>query len=182
MRSSTSRMGMAVTLGKAAVTADCTASSWAGGTRAVASQVVGAPSSAPWEKITKKLVLKVCHSTRRRLTTRAVTVTPWMSKPRVLPMPTPRFLAISSSTEMSGSRAASSGVHQRPATTGFSGGAWAAQVNTYSRERYQTSSRRWRASRETGAPLIDASRERTTGVSVGSWPVLSWTRRRNAGA
>src|SRR5215470_3369191 len=157
MRSSTSRMGMAVTLGKAAVTADCTASSSARETRAVASQVVGAPSSAPWEKMTKKLVLKVCHSTRRRLNTRAVTVTPWMSNPSVLPMVTPRFFAMSSSTEIRGSRAASAAAH----------------VSTYSRERYHTSSRRCRGSRDTGAPSIEASRERTTGVRAGSRPVRS---------
>ena len=75
-RVSTSRTGIAVILGKAATTADWTRSSLSSGTRAVAMKVDGAPSSAPGEKITKKFEPKVCQSTRRRLTTRAVTGTP----------------------------------------------------------------------------------------------------------
>src|SRR2546427_603700 len=67
--------------------------------------------------MTKKLESRLCQSTRRRFTTRAVTDTPWMSKVKVEPRPTSSCRAISSSTEISGSRAASSGVHHRPAVT-----------------------------------------------------------------
>ena len=81
------------------------------------------------------------------------------------PRPTPSWRAISSSTEIRGSRAASAGVHQRPATTVLWPGGSAAHVSTYSRVRYHASSRRVFSPWATGAPLTAASRERTTGVS-----------------
>src|SRR5260370_38585499 len=93
-------------------------------------KVGGAPASAPGEKITKKLEARLRQSTWRRLVTRAETGTPWTSKVRVSPRPTPSWRAISSSTEIKGSRAASAGVHQFPATTVLWPGGRAAHVST----------------------------------------------------
>ncbi len=182
-RSSTSRTGTAATLGKAATTADCTAASRARGTRAVASSVCGAPSRAPGDRITKKLAPSVCHSTRRRLATRAVTGTPSTSKVSEPPTPTPSCFAMSSSTEARGSRAASSGVHHRPATSVSRPGASAAHVSMYSRVSGQASSRRARVSAWTGTPPTADSRARTTGSrSTPSTPTSAWSSWRNGEA
>ena len=146
-------------------------------------KVVGAPSSAPGEKITKKLEVRLRQSTCRRLVIRAVTGTPWMSKVSVSPSPTPSSRAISSSTEIRGSRAASAAVHQRPATSRLCPGGSAAHVSTYSRVRAQVSSRRVLPPGVGAAPLTAASRERTTGVSAAGasapWPA---TRAANGAA
>src|SRR4029077_16188032 len=97
-----------------------------GRARTVAMKVVGAPSSAPGEKITKKLEARLRQSTWRRFLTRAETGTPWTSKGSVSPRPTPSWRAISSSTEMRGSRAASPGGHHRagPHVVWGGGGGW----------------------------------------------------------
>src|SRR6266540_6132720 len=57
----------------------CSADSAAAGTRAVATHIAGAPSSEPGERTTKKLVVRLCQSTRRRLVTSASMATPWTS-------------------------------------------------------------------------------------------------------
>ena len=101
---------------------------------------------------------------------RAVTGTPCTSNVRVSPSFTPSDFAISSSTEIRASRAASSGVHQRPATTRLAAGGAEAQVRMYSRVRCQRSSapRAGRALHRRAR--IAARRARTTGISSGRSP------------
>src|SRR5437867_1220713 len=130
----------------------------------------------------KKLVLRLCQSILRRLATSASTGTPWTSKVSVPPTPTPKYFAAASSTETRGRAAASLAVHQRPRVITFAGGGSAAQVNMYSRVRYQILSgasrfRRSISSRVTDAPSIAASRSRTTGVSAAAVPPTAATRR-----
>ena len=133
----------------------------------------------------KKLVLRLCQSILRRLATSASTGTPWTSKVSVPPTPTPKYFAAASSTDTRGRAAASLAVHQRPRVITLAGGGSAAQVNMYSRVRYQILSgasrfRRSISSRVTDAPSISASRARTTGVSVGAVPLTAATSRLNA--
>ena len=97
-------------------------------------------------------------------------------------MPTASCLASSSSTEISGSRAASSGVHHRPAMTLLRPGGADAHVRTYSRVRNHGSSRRVRTSAGSGSPSIAERRERTTGISSGGVPPSPATSCAKAGA
>ena len=126
----------------------------------------------------KKLAVRLCQSTLRRLITSASTGTPWTSNVSVPPTPTPKYFAASSSTDTRGRAEASLGVHQRPRTIRFAGGGSVAQVSTYSRVKYQILSgascfRRAISSRVTGPPSIAASRARTIGVSAGAVPPLA---------
>ena len=150
--------------------------------------VTGAPSSAPRERIAKKLVVRLCQSTFRRLITSASTVTPCTSNASVPPMETPRCFAAASSRETRGVRAASAAVHQRPRVIAVPGGGSAVAVSTYSRVRYQTASGAAVffasiSARVTGVPSMAASRPRMTGVRTGATPPLAAaTRRRNGSA
>src|SRR5207244_13435534 len=119
------------TFGNAAATALCTAPSAAAVVRAVATNVTGAPSSAPGENTTKKLVPRLCQSTLRRLATSASTATPCTSTVRCPPTSTPSCLPLASSTEMRGGPG--SGPHHRPRVSTLPGGGAADQVSAYSR-------------------------------------------------
>ena len=123
--------------GTCATMAFCSALSAAAGTRAVATHVAGAPSSAPGERITKKLVLRLCQSTRRMLVTTASTSTPWMSKVSRAPSPAPRWRAAVSSSDASGSARVARRSTIGPATIALCSGGVSLQVNTYSRVKYQ---------------------------------------------
>src|SRR5207245_1484839 len=73
------------------------------------------------------------------------------------------------------------GLRARRGQIGCAGGP-TPQVSTYSRERYQVSSRLCLGACETGLPLIATRRERTTGVRSGGRPVRSVTSFRKASA
>ena len=164
----------------------CKRDSSAAGTRAVATHIVGAPSSAPGERIAKKFVVSDCQSTWRTFITSASTRTPWTSNAIVPPTVTRRFFAISSSSETRGRARASSGVHHRPSRTVLPAGGASAVVSAYSRMRKNGSSplrsarRRSTTARVIACAPIAASRARTTGTSVGVTPVVSRTSRSNA--
>ena len=160
-----------------------TVDSRSSGTRAVAMKVDGAPSSAPGEKITKKFEPKLCQSTRRRLTTRAVTATPWRSNVSVPPMPTVELLG---ELLLHGDQRLACRLLGRPPPSGddavAAGRRGRPRQDVLARQIPRDCRARVRASAGSGSPSIAARRERTTGISSGAVPPTPATRRAKAGA